>query len=154
MVELQCTANPGATAGGGIAQVLAVRLAAHGYRVTFPSDRGPAVFKLTGLPGDPDVEVTVGDGGPSAYRYPNSNLAEAAAVTTRLPSPGAAVRGAAGEAAAAARDGLEIEWHYLALPGQPIGEEQVPAALLAHLSVLAGWSGGRDAALVAGASRG
>jgi hypothetical protein len=136
---------------GATARALAARLAEHGYQVMFPADRDPAVFKLTGLPGDPDVEVTAEDNCPAACHYTGSSLAEAATVIARLPVPGyPATQAAASDAVIAAWDGIEIEWHYLTSPGQPAGVGQVAAALLAHLCVLASWSGGRCAAPSAG----
>lgn len=154
MAERQGILHPAATATTGAeAQALAARLAKHGYRVTFLSRRDPAVFKLTGLPGDPDVEVTAEDNGPAACHYTGSNLAEAAAVIARLPLSGyPGTRADASNTVIAAWEGIEIEWHYLAPLGQPVGTEQVAAALLDHLSVLAGRSGRRDAAPAARAS--
>ncbi|MGH3280895.1 MAG: hypothetical protein ACRDNW_17420 [Trebonia sp.] len=151
MAERQVILHPAATATGAAARALATRLAGHGYRVTFlsrrDSRRDPAVFKLTGLPGDPDIEVTAEDNGLAACHSTGSNLAEAAAVIARLPLSGYPGTWAdASNAVIAAWEGIEIEWHYLLLPGQPADTEQVAAALLAHLSVLAGWSGKRDAA--------
>ena len=142
--------RPAAAVTGAAARVLAARLAEHGYRVTFLSGRDPAVFKLSGLPGDPDVEVTAEDG-PAACHYTASSLAEAAAVIARLPlSCHPATQADASDTVIAAWEGIEIEWHYLASPGQHPDVEQVAAALLAHLSVLAGWSGGHGTARSAG----
>jgi hypothetical protein len=144
--------HPAAITAGAAAQALAARLAEHGYRVMFRSRRGPAVFKLTGLPGDPDVEVTARDNGSAACHRTGSGLAEAAAVIARLPLSGyPGTRADASDTVTAAREGIEIEWHYLASPGQPADGEQVAAALLAHLSVLAAWTGRHEAALAAGA---
>jgi hypothetical protein len=120
--------------------------------VTFPAGRDPAVFKLTGLPGDPDIEITAEDNGSAACRYAASNLAEVATVIARLPVPGhSPAQAVVGDAAIAAPDRTEIEWHYLTSLAQPVGAEQIAAAILAHLSVVAGWSGGTDAALATGA---
>ena len=151
MAERQGIAHPAATTRGATARALAARLAGHGYRVTFLSGRDPALFKLTGLPGDPDVEVTAEDNGSAACHYTGSSLVEAAAVIARLPVSGyPAAQAAASDTVITAWDGIEIEWHYLTSLGQPADTGQVAAALIAHLSVLAGWSGGRDAALSAG----
>jgi hypothetical protein len=151
VAERQGTAHPASTVTGAAARALAARLAEHGYQVTFPAGRDPAVFKLTGLPGHPDVEVTAEDSGPAACHYTGSGLAQAAAVIARLPVPGyPAAQAAASDTVIAAWDGIESEWHYLASPGQPADVGQVATALLAHLSVLAGWSGERDAAPAAG----
>jgi len=129
---------------GATARALAARLAEHGYQVTFPAGRDPAVFKLTGLPGDPDIEVSAEDSGSAACHYTGSGLAEAAAVIARLTVPGRPPdRVAASDTVIATWDGIEIEWHYLAPPGQPADAGQVATALLAHLSVLDGWSGER-----------
>jgi len=151
VAERQGTATPAAAVTGATARAPAARLAEHGYRVTLLSRRHPAVFKLTGLPGDPDVEVTTEDNGPAACHHTCTSLAEAAAVIARLPVSGCpAVQASATDAVIAAWEGIEIEWHYLISPRQPADVGQVAAALLAHLSVLAGWSGGRDAAPSAG----
>lgn len=42
---------------GEMARALAARLTAHGYQVRFPPGRDLAVFQVTGLPGNPHVEV-------------------------------------------------------------------------------------------------
>ena len=52
MADQQAAALPGA-ATGAAARALAARLAQHGYQVSFPPGRDPAVFKVTGLPGGP-----------------------------------------------------------------------------------------------------
>ena len=134
--------RPAAAVTGAAARALAARLAEHGYQVTSLPGHDPAVFKLAGLPGDPDVEVTAEDNGATACHYTGSSLAEAAAVIARLPlSRHPAPKADASDTVIAAWEGIEIEWHYLASPGQRPDVEQVAAALLAHLSVLAGWSG-------------
>jgi len=133
----------GASREAGIrARALAAGLAAHGYQAWFPPGRDPATFKVTGLPGGPDVEVSAGDDGGASCYYTGRSTAEAASVIARLPVPGKpratlAVR----DTLTATWDGVEIEWHCLP-PGEgcPAGPEQA-AALLAHLAVL---SGGRD----------
>ena len=56
MADRQAAALAGA-ATGAAARALAARLAQHGYQVSFPPGRDPAVFKVTGLPGSPYVEV-------------------------------------------------------------------------------------------------
>jgi len=124
------------------ARDLAARLAAHGYQAWFPPGRDPATFKVAGLPGGPDVEVSAGDDGCTSCYYTGHSRAEAASVIARLPMPGKpraqlAVR----NTLTATWEGIEIEWHCLP-PGEgcPAGPEQ-EAALLAHLAVL---SGGRD----------
>jgi hypothetical protein len=123
------------TATGGPARALAARLARHGYRVMFPPGRDPAVFKVTGLPGDPDVEVTAEHSGQAACHYVGRTTAEAAGVIARLPQAGATE----GDTLTAAWDGIEVEWHCLPQDG-PGCPDRVAAALLAHLDVL----GGRD----------
>jgi hypothetical protein len=123
------------TVTGEMARSLAARLAGHGYRVMFPRGRDPAVFKVSGLPGDPDVEVTAEDTGQAACHYVGRSAAEAAEVIARLPQTGSA-----GDTVTATWDGIEIEWHYQPPAGQPPGSDQAAAALLAHLAVL----GGRD----------
>ena len=132
-------ALPGA---GVLAEALAARLAAHGYQTWFPPGRDPATFKVTGLPGGPDVEVSVGDDGGTSCYYTGRSAAEAASVIARLPVPGKPrARLAVRDTLTATWDGIEIEWHCLP-PGEgcPAGPGQA-AALLAHLAVL---SGGRD----------
>jgi hypothetical protein len=147
VAEQQGTAHPAPSVTGATARALAARLAEHGYQVTFPADRDPAVFKLTGLPGRPDVEVTAEESGPAACHYTGSGLARAAAVIARLPVPGyPAAQAATSDIVLATWGGIEIEWHYMSSPGQPADVGQVATALLAHLSVLAGWCGERDAA--------
>ena len=150
MAERQGTAHLAAAVTGAAARALASRLAEHGYRVRFLPGREPAVFQLTGLPGDPDVEVTAGDNGPAACHSTGSGLAAAATATARLPVSGHPAARAASDTPITGGEGTEIEWHYLTSPGQPVDAGQVAAALLAHLSVLAGWSGRRDAARGAG----
>ena len=130
----------GASREAGIrARALAARLAAHGYQAWFPPGRDPATFKVTGLPGGPDVEVSARDDGGASCYYTGRSTAEAASVIARLPLPGKpratlAVR----DTLTATWDGIEIEWHCLPSgEGCPAGPEQ-EAALLAHLAVLSG----------------
>jgi hypothetical protein len=73
---------------GEMARALAARLTEHGYRVRFPPGRDPAAFKVTGLPGGPDVEVTAEDDGSTACHYTGRTRAQAARVIARLPVPG------------------------------------------------------------------
>jgi hypothetical protein len=68
MADQQAPALPGA-ATGAAARALAARLAQHGYQVSFPPGRDPAVLKVTGLPGSPYVEVTAEDNGQAACHY-------------------------------------------------------------------------------------
>jgi hypothetical protein len=133
MADQRAAALPGA-ARDAAALALAARLAQHGYRVTFPPGRDPAVFKVTGLPGGPCVEVTAEDNGQAACHYTGRSEAEAARVIARLP------RESAPDTVTATWDGIEIEWHYQPPDGQPADPRQMTAALLAHLAVL----GGRD----------
>jgi hypothetical protein len=123
------------------AEALAARLAAHGYQTWFPTGRDPATFKVTGLPDDPDVEVSAGDDGGTSCHYTGRSRAEAASVIARLPVPGRPRAQAADrDTLTATWDGIEIEWHCTP-PGEecPAGPEQAaPAALLAHLAVLGG----------------
>ena len=129
------------TVTGEMARALAARLGEHGCCVTFPSGRDPAVFKVTGLPGDPDVEVTAEDSGQAACHYVGRSAAEAAHVIARLPLAGAAES----DTLTATWGGIEIEWHCQPPAGQPAGPDQVAAALLAHLAVLGGHHDGKDA---------
>jgi len=139
MAEQQAAALPGA-ATGAAARALAARLAQHGYQVSFPPGRDPAVFTVTGLPGGPYVEVTAEEDGQAACHYTGRSTAEAARVIARLPVPGQPQAESVPDTVTATWDGIEIEWHYQPPAGQPAGLDQVAAALLAHLAVL----GGRD----------
>ena len=127
-----------AGAAGAAALALAARLAQHGYRVSFPPGRDPAVFKVTGLPGSPDVEVTAEDNGQAACHYTGRSTAEVARVIARLPVPGQPEDESAPDTVTATWDGIEIEWHYQPPDGQPADPRQMTAALLAHLAVLDG----------------
>ena len=138
MADQQAMALPGA-ATGAAARALAARLAQHGYRVSFPPGRDLAVFKVTGLPGGPDVEVSAEEDGRASCHYTGRSAAEAAQVIARLPAPARPQAESAPDMVTATWDGIEIEWHYQP-PGGPVGLDQVAAALLAHLAVL----GGRD----------
>jgi len=124
-----------------MAHALAARLAEHGYRVMFPPGRDPAVFKVTGLPGGPCVEVAAEDSGQAACHYTGRSTTEAAQVIARLPETGAA----ASDTVTATWGGIEIEWHYQPPAGQPAGPDQVATALLAHLAVLDGRHDRKDA---------
>jgi len=120
-----------------MAQTLAARLAERGYQVRFPFGRDPAVFKVTGLPGGPDVEVIAEDDGSAACHYTGRSRAEAALVIARLSSPGhPQVQVAAADTATATWDGIEVEWHYQPLAGQRADQDEVAMALLAHLAIL------------------
>ena len=131
MADQRPAALPGA-ARDAAALALAARLAQHGYGVTFPPGRDPAVFKVTGLPGGPCVEVTAEDNGQAACHYTGRSEAEAARVIARLPGESAP------DTVAATWDGIEIEWHYQPPDGQPADPRQMTAALLAHLAVFDG----------------
>jgi hypothetical protein len=127
-------------ATGAAARALAARLEAHGYQVSFPPGRDPAVFKVTGLPGRPDVEVSAENDGSAACHYTGCTPVQAARVIARLPAPGRSQAAVAGETATAAWGGIEVEWHYQPPDEQPGDPRQMTAVLLAHLAVL----GGRD----------
>jgi hypothetical protein len=139
MADQRAAALPSA-ATDAAALALAARLAQHGYRVSFPPGRDPAVFKVTGLPGGPRVEVSAEDNGQAACHYTGRSAAEAARVIARLPVPGQPQDESAPDTVTATWDGIEIEWHYQPPDGQPADPRQMTAALLAHLAVL----GGRD----------
>ncbi len=139
MADQQAMTLPGA-ATGAAARALAARLAQHGYEVSFPPGRDPAVFKVTGLPGRPDVEVSAENDGSAACHYTGCTPVQAAKVIARLPAPGHSQVQLAGETATAAWGGIEVEWHYQPPEEQPADPGQMTAALLAHLAVL----GGRD----------
>jgi hypothetical protein len=138
VADQQAMALPVAT--GAAARALAARLEANGYQVSFPPGRDPAVFKVTGLPGAPDVEVSAENDGSAACHYTGCTLAQAARVIARLPAPGRSQVALAGETATATWGGIEVEWHYQPPEEQPGDPGQMTAALLAHLAVL----GGRD----------
>jgi hypothetical protein len=137
MTEQQAAALPGA-ATDAAALALAARLAQHGHQVSFPPGRDPAVFKVTGLPGGPCVEVTAEDNGQAACHYTGRSTVEAARVIARLPVPGQPQDESAPDTVTATWDGIEIEWHYQPPDGQPADPRQMTAALLAHLAVLDG----------------
>ena len=123
---------------GEMAKLLAARLEEHGYTVAFPPGRDPAVFRVTGLPASPYVEVTAEDNGQAACHYTGRTTAEAAEVIARLPVPGQPQDESAADTVTATWDGIEIEWHYQPPAGQPAGPDEVAAAVLAHLAVLDG----------------
>jgi hypothetical protein len=117
---------------GQMARALAAQLSAHGYGVRFPPGRDPAVFQVTGLPDDPDVEVCAEDDGFTGCHYTGRTAAGAAEVIARLPvtrHPGTDV---------ATWDDIAVEWHYLPAAGQHASPDHVAAPLLAHLAVLGG----------------
>ena len=143
MADQQAAALPGA-ATDAAALALAARLAQHGYRVSFPPGRDPAVFKVTGLPGDPCVEVTAEDNGQAACHYTGRSTAEAARVIARLPVPGEPQADTQPDTVTATWEGIEIEWHYQP-PAGSVGPDQVAAAVLAHLAVLGGHHDRKDA---------
>ncbi|HET9894601.1 MAG TPA: hypothetical protein VFQ44_06665 [Streptosporangiaceae bacterium] len=132
------------TVMGEMARALAARLREHGYQVMVPPGRDPAVFKVAGLPGGADVEVTAEDNGLTACYYAGRSTAEAAEVIARLPVPGhPQILAATADTVTATWGGIEIEWHYQPPAGRPADVDQVTAALLAHLAILDG--GGRHA---------
>ena len=137
MADQRPAALPGA-ARDAAALGLAARLAQHGYGVTFPLGRDPAVFKVTGLPGRPDVEVSAEENGQAACHYTGRSEAEAALVIARLPVPGQPQGESAPDTVTATWDDVEIEWHYQPPDGQSADPRQMTAALLAHLAVLGG----------------
>jgi hypothetical protein len=139
----QQAALPGA-ATDAAALALAARLAQHGYRVSFPPGRDPAVFKVTGLPGGPCVEVTAEENGQAACHYTGRSEAEAARVIARLPVPGQPQDESAPDTVTATWDGIEIEWHYQPPDGQPADPRQMTAAPLAHLAALDGRAHRKD----------
>lgn len=118
------------------------RLAEHGCLATVPADDDATVRKLTGLPGQPDVEVPAEDAGLDAGHYADSNLAEVAAVIARLLAAGRSpVQAPTSDAVIAARQIVEIK---------RLCTARVTAALFAYAPVFAGRPGGRDAAPAAG----
>jgi hypothetical protein len=143
MADQRAAALRGA-ARDAAALALAARLAQHGYRVSFPPGRDPAVFKVTGLPGGPDVEVTAEDNGQAACHYTGRSTAEAAKVIARLPVPAQPEGESQPDTVTATWDSIEIEWHYQPPAGQPADLRQMTAALLAHLAVLDGRAHRKD----------
>jgi hypothetical protein len=127
----------GGTIAGDMARVLAARLAERDYHVLFPPGRDPSAFKVTGLPGGPDVEVTAEDDGSAACHYTGRSTAEAAEIIARLPVPGhPEIEAASADTVIATWDGIEVEWHYRPLESQSADADRVTAALLAHLDIL------------------
>lgn len=127
------------TVTGTLARTLAARLTEHRYQVWFPPGRDPAAFKVTSLPGGPDVEVTAEDDGGAACHYTGLTRAKAARIIARLPVPGHPhVRAIISRTLIATWDGIEIEWHYLPPCGRPADPGLITAALLTHLAVLGG----------------
>jgi hypothetical protein len=130
----------GALRAAVAARALAARLEERGYRVRFPPGRDPAVFKVDGLPGGPDVEVSAGDDGWTSCYYTGRSAAEAVGVIARLPFPGhPQAQAYVGDTLTATWGGIEIEWHHMPPHhGRPAGPGQAVAALLGHMAVLAG----------------
>jgi hypothetical protein len=137
MADRQAAALPGA-ATGAAARALAARLAQHGYQVSFPPGRDPVVFKVTGLPGRPDVEVSAENDGSASCHYTACTPVQAAEVIARLPAPGRSQVQLAGETVTVTWGGIEVEWHYQPPHERPGDPRQMTAALLAHLAVLGG----------------
>lgn len=128
-----------ATVTAQMARALAARLTADGYKVRFLSGRDPAMFKVTGLPDGPDVEVTAEDDGSVGCYYTGRTLAQAAQVIARLPAPGQSdALVATGDVEVATWDGIAVEWNYLPPAGHHADPRQVADLLIAHLAVLAG----------------
>jgi hypothetical protein len=122
---------------------VAARVADGGHQVVFPPGRDAATFKVAGLPGEPDVEVSAQDDGRLCCHYTGASQAQAALVIARLPVPGHPdVQVIAGDTLTATWNGIEIEWEHLPRPGEHGLGPNVAAALLAHLAVLGG--GHRD----------
>ena len=104
-------ASPGAV---GVARMLAARVAAGGHQVVFPAGRDPATFKVAGLPGGPDVEVSAQDDGRVSCHYTGRSQAHAAVVIAGLPVPGHPhVQALTGDTLTATWSGTEIEWEHL-----------------------------------------
>jgi hypothetical protein len=143
MASDNVTATAG-TAADEMAQALAARLAAGGYRVTFPPGRDPATFKVTGLRGGPDVEVCAEGDGLVSCHYSGRSKADAAPVIARLLVPGQPDAQSC-HTLIATWDGTDVEWHYLPPHDEdPTGPDEATTALLAHLAVLNGDDGKDD----------
>lgn len=117
-----------------MARALAGRLSVRGYQVRFPPGRDAAAFMVTSLPGDPEVEVTAEDGGQTSCHYTGRSRAGAASVIARLLAAGHPQA----DTVTGTWDGIAVEWDYLPQEGRPADVDEVFAALLAHLAVLAG----------------
>lgn len=123
---------------GHMARVLAGQLTAHGHQVEFPVGRDPAVFTVTGLPGEPYVEVTAEDDGLTSCHYSGRSSAEAASVIARLqPAGGTQALAPTRDTLVGTWDGIAVEWHYLPPAGQPVDPAHISSVLLAHLADLA-----------------
>jgi hypothetical protein len=91
---------------------------------------------------DPQVPQQVGfvqdeDDGPAACHYTGRNTVEAAEVIAWLPVPGhPEIEAAAADTVIATWDGIEVEWHYRPLDGQPADPDRGTAVLLGHLGIL------------------
>ncbi|MGH3282759.1 MAG: hypothetical protein ACRDNW_27020, partial [Trebonia sp.] len=70
---------------GEMARTLAASLTRRGYRVQFPPGRDLAVFKVTGLPGEPYLEVTSEEDGSTGCFYMGQSATDAKQVIGRLP---------------------------------------------------------------------
>jgi len=125
-------------ATGALARMLATTMAERGYQVVFPPGRDPAVFKVTGLRGNPEVEVIAEDDGFTGCFYIGRTAADAAQVIGRLPAPGQPdAQVATCDVQIATWDGIAVEWNYLTPDGQPGDPEHITELLLAHLAVIA-----------------
>ena len=66
-----------------------------------------------------------------------AGLSDTVEVIARLPVPGyPEIEAATADTVMATWGGIEVEWHYRPLDGQPADPDQVTAALLAHLGIL------------------
>jgi hypothetical protein len=94
---------------------------------------------VTGLPGNPEVEVTAEDDGFTGCFYIGRTAADAAQVIGRLPAPGQPdAHVATCDVQIATWDGIAVEWNYLPPDGLSGDMEHITELLLAHLAVIAG----------------
>ncbi len=121
---------------GELARTLAARVEAAGYQVQVPPGRDPAVFTVTGLPGDPQVEVTAEEDGNAGCFYMGRTPADAAQVIGRL-----AERPGHPDVEVSALEDIAVEWNYLPPAGRPADPGQIAELVLAHLAVIAGRPG-------------
>jgi hypothetical protein len=127
------------TVTGHMARLVAGRLAARGFQVEFPPGRDPAAFMVISLPDEPDVEVTAEDGGQTSCHYTGRSRVEAASAIARLRVRGhPKTQAVTCDTLIGTWDGIAVEWHYLPSEEQPADPDEITAALLAHLAVLAG----------------
>jgi hypothetical protein len=77
------------------------------------------------------------DDSSAACHYTGRSMAEAGEVIARLPASGhPEIEAATADTVIETWDGIEVEWHYRLLDGQPADPDRGTAALLRHLGIL------------------